>query len=81
VIVYCVTGDGEPPFYCAAKLDAMIAARAGSVKTPDAELIVERCTLVPMTKAAVLRLINQSGGYVEDSTIVATFVAGKRVKS
>jgi hypothetical protein len=66
--------DGEPRLYFATKGEAIKQARASRGSAPAGDAIeVEEVTLVPMTKAAIVRLINVAGGYVDDSRIVATF--------
>jgi hypothetical protein len=70
--VYNVTThDGESPIAFATKREAMAHARACRKSTT---VTVEQLTLIPLDKAAIVRLINCAGGYVEDSTVITTFV-------
>lgn len=68
--------DGNAPIYYTTKRAALTAARQAA---RDADVLlgetvdVEEVTLVPITKAVVLRLINIEGGYVDSSRVVATF--------
>jgi hypothetical protein len=80
VKVYAVDcKDGEPRLYFATKREAVHQARASRGSAPAGDAVeVEEVTLVPITKAVIVRLINMAGGYVEDSRIVATFPSTNR---
>jgi hypothetical protein len=80
MIVYCVTGGGEPSTFYASAREAARAARATSATTGDT-YTVERCALVPWTRANVLRILNQAGGYVAHAVPVATFRDGRKTGS
>jgi len=61
------------------KREALARARAVS-RELEAEVTVERATLVPMTRANVCGILNTSGGRcVEESAVVATVRAGRVV--
>jgi len=78
--VYAVDArDGEPAIYFATKTEAVRHARACRDTPPAGETVdVEEVDLVPMTKAAIVRLLNIAGGYVEDSRIVARFPSKRK---
>jgi hypothetical protein len=71
--VYSVdAGDGDPRLYFATKREALRYAH--SVTAPEGyAVLVEQVTLVPMTKAMIVRLLNVSGGYVDSAREIAHF--------
>jgi hypothetical protein len=76
MIVYAVDcQDGEPRVYFATKRAALASARelAHEVTPPGEVCTVERVELVPMTKEAIVRLLNVEGRYEDTSTVVANF--------
>lgn len=79
--VYSVNAsDGEAPTCYATKREAVAEARrlAREVTPPGESCDVEELTLVPLTKATIVRLINVSGGYVDGSRVVATFKSKRK---
>lgn len=77
--LYAVSGDSEPTTFFATQREALAAARDRSSKDDALTVIVERCQTVPLTKDVIVRLVNGSGGFVDTSATVATFLAGRRV--
>jgi len=71
--------DGDPSVYFATKREAVKYARdMARDHAPAGEIVeVEEVTLVPITKALILDLINLNGGYVDSARIVATFKSKK----
>ncbi len=65
--------DGQSTIYFATKSAAMKEARrAAREYTPAGEHVeVEEVTLVPVTKAVVVRLINGEGAYVDAAQVIA----------
>ena len=75
MIVYSVLSQGDIAYF-GTQREAFAEA-----KTFEGVTTVDRCVLVPMTKENVIGLLNQHGGYVVDSAVIATFKDGKKVQS
>lgn len=72
--------DGEKTLYFATKRDAMREARRAAAEyAPAGENVeVEEVTLVKLDKAAIVRLVNGEGGFVEDSRVIATLKSKRK---
>ena len=74
------THDGTPLVFATkgeALAEARRAAREDEPET-DEDIAVEEWQLVPITKAVIVRLLNVSGGYLQEHTVIATFPFRKR---
>lgn len=81
MILYCATGGEDASTYFATKDAAMRDARNRSKEDPEvSDGVVERCVLAKITKAVIIDLANGAGRFVAESTEIATFKNGKRVK-
>ena len=80
VTLYSVSGDSGSMEYFGTLREATSEARSRSAVDRDVDVHVERCRLVPLTKATVIRLCNSAGGFVDESTIVSVWRAGRRVQ-
>jgi len=82
VKVYAVDTHDSTPLVFATKGEAMKEARrAAREDEPDGgdePITVEEWELVPMTKAAIVRLLNVSGGYLVEHRVIASFNYRKR---
>lgn len=77
--VYSVdAGNGDAPSYFATKREAMTFARKC---TPEDgyPVVVECLTLIPINKAAIVQLLNASGGYVDAARVIAQFPTTNKV--
>ena len=65
-------GDGEPSLAYATKREALVEARrAAREYSPEGEVVsVDEITLDTITKALVVRLVNNAGGYVVERRTV-----------
>ena len=68
--IYSVsTDDGDAPIAFGTKREAMQLARA----CREQGVTVEELTLIKIDKAAIVRLVNVAGGYVEESRVLVTW--------
>jgi len=75
------THDSTPLVFAtkgAALKEARRAAREDEPSSGDEDVEVEEWTLVPLTKETIVRLLNVSGGYLQDHRVIATFAFKKR---
>ena len=64
--------DGEPQITFATKREAVAEARraASEYTAPGCDATVDELIVCPMTKAAIVRLMNGEGGYVMERRTV-----------